>query len=95
MGTFHNDLGELHGITVVVDTAGPKLYVGRCHEMTDQKVVLHDVDVHEDGEGRPTKQEYLKKAALYGVWKKHDQLIVPGSEVLSVRRLAEIEESAT
>ena len=32
MGTFHNDKSELHGITVVVDTKGPKVFVGRCDD---------------------------------------------------------------
>ena len=30
MGTFHDGLGELHGLTVVVDTRGPQIAIGRC-----------------------------------------------------------------
>ena len=49
MGTFHEHTHELHGITVVVDTDGPEIYVGRCHDMDERRVILHDVDVHRDG----------------------------------------------
>ena len=31
MGTFHNNLGELHGITVVVDLADGDVIVECCH----------------------------------------------------------------
>ena len=32
MGTFHQGKSELHGITVVVDTTGPEIFVGRCDD---------------------------------------------------------------
>lgn len=89
MGTFHDGLGDLHGITVVVDTSGPRVYVGRCHEADERKVILHDVDVFE-ATAEATKEDYLRKAAAYGVWKKHDKLVIPGAEVASIRRLAEL-----
>ncbi len=76
MGTFHDNLGELHGITVVVDTDGPNVYVGRCHEATDQVVVLHDVDQHADGADGKSKAEYLKQAAKWGVFAKHKHLVI-------------------
>ena len=41
MGTFHQDRGELHGITVVVDTRGPRVYVGRCETEDAQEIVLY------------------------------------------------------
>ena len=90
MGTFHQGKGELHGITVVVDTNGPKVYVGRCHEMTDAGIVLMDVDEHTDGEDGQSKAEYIQRAAEYGVWKKHSRLVVSQAEIASVRRLGDI-----
>jgi hypothetical protein len=36
MGTFHHGRSELHGITVVVDTHGPKVFVGRCDDLDDR-----------------------------------------------------------
>ena len=93
MGTFHHGKSELHGITVAVDTHGPKLYIGRCDDMDDERITLLDVDVHEEVAGGKTKQDYLARAAAYGTWKKHDSLTLPMSEVSSVKRLGEFTAS--
>ncbi len=90
MGTFHDDLGELHGITVVVDTSGPVVVVGRCHEVTGQGVLLHDADRHDSSEGE-SKEDFVRRAAEVGVWAKHKTLLVPADEVTSVTRLGTID----
>ena len=90
MGTFHDDKGELHGITVVVDTNGAQIFVGRCDEVTDEGVILLDADVHEEAEGAASKEEYVKRAAMVGVFKKHDRILVAKADVASIRRLGEI-----
>ena len=90
MGTFHNDKGELHGITVVVDTEGPLVYIGRCHEMTDQQIVLLDVDEHEEGQNGRSNEEYVRQAAKVGTWKKHDRMVLPMESVASVTRLGDL-----
>ena len=90
MGTFHQGKSELHGITVVVDTKGPSIFVGRCDDMDDHEVVLLDVDVHEDGQGGRSKEDYVKQAALFGTWKKHSMVKIPRAEVVSVRRLGDV-----
>lgn len=95
MGTFHQDKGELHGITVAVDTTGPEIYVGRCDEVLAQGVVLLDADVHRDGEGGRSKEEWLSRAARFGVWKKHDRVVVPRERVAWVRRLGDIEAGSS
>ena len=90
MGTFHQGKGELHGITVVVDTDGPEIFVGRCDDVDDRGIILNDADVHRDGEGGRSKEEYVKRAAMVGTWKKHDALLIPKDRIASVRRLGEI-----
>ena len=90
MGTFHSDKGEFHGVTVVVDTTGPRIFVGRCWELNDDRIVLLDVDEHEDGQGGRSKEEFVRQAAKVGVWKKHDQLVLPMSSVASVGRLGDV-----
>lgn len=90
MGTFHQGLSDLHGITVVVDTHGDEIFVGRCHDVGARGVILHDVDVHREGEGGRTKEDWVRRAAQYGVWKKYDHLIIPTENVTSIRRLGEI-----
>jgi hypothetical protein len=90
MGTFHQGKSVLHGITVVVDTDGPEVYVGRCDDEDERSVVLFDADVHREGEGGRSKADYVRGAALYGVFKKHNRLFIPRQHVTSIRRLAEI-----
>ena len=90
MGTFHQNKSELHGITVVVDTDGSEIFIGRCDDMDDDKVILLDVDVHSDGDGGKSKEDYVRKAAQFGVWKKHEHLVIDRARVTSVRRLGEV-----
>ncbi|HEX9733830.1 MAG TPA: hypothetical protein VGG06_17805 [Thermoanaerobaculia bacterium] len=90
MGTFHQNKSELHGITVVVDTAGPEIYVGRCDDMDEERVILLDADVHRDGDGGRSKDAYVERAARLGVWKKHDRLVLDRRQVTSVRRLGDL-----
>ena len=90
MGTFHNNKSELHGITVVVETEDGEVYVGRCDDMDDQRILLMDVDSHRDGdEGRSTA-EYLDRAARFGVWKKFDRLVIPRARATAVHPLGQL-----
>ena len=91
MGTFHDGLGDLHGITVVVDARGSRVAVGRCHTANARGVTLLDADVHEDGPDGSSREEYLRRAASVGVWARHRRLQVPREDVLSVRPLGEVD----
>lgn len=75
-------------MTVVVD-AGETLFVGRCDEVTDQGVVLLDVDVH-DGDEPEARRRYLERAAQIGVWAQQKVLVVPAERVVSIRRLTDV-----
>ena len=90
MGTFHDGMGELHGITVVVDTTGAAVFVGRCHELDDIRIVLLDADVFEERAGGETKAAFVARAAQFGVWKSRDSVMIPRAEIASIRRLGEI-----
>lgn len=94
MGTFHDNKSALHGITVVVDTKGPKVYVGRCDDEDQEKVILVDADIHEDGANGKSKADYVKRAAKFGVWKKYDHLVIPRADVTSITRLGDVHEVA-
>jgi hypothetical protein len=90
VGTFHHDKHQLHGITVVVETHGPRVFVGRCDDIDEAGVILLDADVHESPDGGASKQEYLRRAAQVGIWKKHDRVVVPRQDVASVIPLADL-----
>jgi len=78
----------LHGFTVVVDTPGPMLYIGRYHSETDDGILLNDVDAREHASDS-AKAEYLQRSAKYGVFKNMDRVRVPRDQVASVKRLIE------
>ena len=90
MGPFHQGKGEVHGITGVVDTHGPEVFVGRCDEVTPDGVVLLDADLHRAEDGQPSKEEWVRRAARFGVWARHRHLVVPAARVASIRRLGEV-----
>lgn len=90
MGTFHDNLGELHGITVVVETADETTYVGRFHEMNEKELLLLDGDLHEAKQTTPSKAEFLQRAFQFGVWKKFSQKKIPSLEIQSIRKLGEL-----
>lgn len=84
----HQQRHELHGLTVVVETDGPELWVGRCDDVVEEGVVLRDADVHRDGGGAPPRAEWLARARAVGVWPRHPRVVVPAARVTAVRLLA-------
>ena len=86
---FHPGHGELHGVTVVLETTGPATYVGRYHEETPAGVLLHDVAEHRPGESGPTREEFLRRTLKFGVHAAHRHLVVPKADVRRITRLIE------
>ena len=90
MGTFHADGHELHGITCVVETTGPRTYVGRVDTIDGRGVVMLDVDLHDEAPGAATKAPWIERAARIGHWPRHPRVVVPVSDVASIRRLGDV-----
>jgi hypothetical protein len=86
----HQDRSELHGYTLVVDTDGAEIYIGRCDDVTEREVILLDVDVHRDGDDGRSKEQYVERAAQVGAWKKHDMMVLPRGRVTSIRKLGDL-----
>jgi len=91
MRTFahHEHKHELHGITVLVETDGTELWVGRCDDVVADGVVLRDADVHREGESELPRETWLERARRVGVWPNHRRVVVPAERVTAVRRLVE------
>jgi hypothetical protein len=87
----HQDRSPLHGITVVVETAGGETWVGRCDDEDAERVILLDADVHADGEADSGREEWIARAARYGVWARHRRVVLPRRAVRSLYRLGEVE----
>jgi hypothetical protein len=83
---FHPGHGELHGITVVLETADDVLYVGRYHEETPQGVLLHDVAEHREP---ATRDEFVRKTLKFGVRAQRPHVVIPAADVRRVVRLVD------
>lgn len=83
----------LHGLTVVVDTPGPTIYLGRYDFEDPNGIVLRDVEIRVVRPGE-TKEAALARSARYGVFKNADRVEIPRAEIASVRRLSEIAPEA-
>ena len=84
---FHPGHQELHGITVVLETYGPKTYVGRFDSQDQRGVHLHDVAVYDAAGGGGSKEEFLGRCDRFGIRPEHRDLLVPASEVARIERL--------
>ena len=93
MGTFHHDKHALHGITVIVETHGPEIFIGRCDDIVAEGVLLRDADVHREGDpaaGGKSRADFLDHARRFGAWPNLSRILVPAANVREIRRLGEI-----
>lgn len=90
MGTFHDNLGELHGITVALELNDGSLAVGRCHEANDSYVLILDADLHQPGGAPGAAEAWLRNAARWGVFPKLRSVRFERAQVLSITPLNSI-----
>lgn len=81
---------SLHGITVVIDTGTDALIAGRFHSIIDGEALLLDVEVHREGDGGKSQQEWLDFAQKFGQWPRDKQMRLPLNRIKSVRRLVDL-----
>ena len=104
MGTFHSHKGELHGITVVVETKDERVFVGRCDSVTTAEVILLDADAYPALDGaahrraKPShapesRDAFLDAAKRLGVWPRIPHIAVPRSHVTAITRLTDLATS--
>jgi hypothetical protein len=89
MGLFHDTSDPMHGVTVVVETTGPEIWVGRCNRVEDHRVLLFESDCFVEGESAGTKEEWLQRTAMVGFQPRHPKLEIERHRVRSVRPLLE------
>jgi hypothetical protein len=87
---FHPGHHELHGITVVLETTGSRTYVGRFDSEDRRGVLMHDVAVHDAAAGGPSREEFLRRSAKFGIRAEHKDMLVPGDQVVRISRFAEL-----
>ena len=87
---FHPGHHELHGVTVVVETAGALTYVGRFDTEDAAGVHLLDVGVHDAAAGG-TREDFVRRSARFGVRSDRKHLVVPLAEVARITPLGAME----
>jgi hypothetical protein len=87
---FHPGHHELHGITVVIETHGPRTYVGRFDSEDEQGLHLLDAGIHEAETDALSRDDYVRRSARFGVRAEHKRLIVPAREIARITRLGEV-----
>jgi hypothetical protein len=87
---FHPGHHELHGITVVLETTGPRTYVGRFDTQDLRGVHLLDVGVHDASAGSLSKKDFLTRTLKFGVRAEQKYVLVPSEEVARITPLAEV-----
>ena len=65
------------------------MYVGRCHERDAENLLLIGVDIHKEvdngrGEDGRTNQEFLERAAKFGIWSTHERVALKTADVESL-----------
>ena len=87
MGKHCDD--PLHGLTVVVETTGTRVVLGRYHSADAEAVLVLDAEVRELDEDGGSREDFLARSAKLGVFKNADHVRVPRGEIRSIRRLIE------
>ncbi len=80
-----------HGMNLVIETRGGKVYIGRFDMSNGFEVLMHDCDIFEPAEGADP-EHWIRETATYGVDVKQRDLTFSASEVLSWRPLGDVEK---
>lgn len=86
------DLNELTGKQVVLDTAGPILYLGTLEPITAEGFWLTEADVHDTSEGHMNKELYVIEAKRQGICANRQRVFVLRSVVMSISALEDVVE---
>lgn len=85
---FHPGHHELHGVTVVLETHGPEIFVGRFDSEDDDGIRMLDVGIYDAGAGL-TKEEYIRRSMKFGIRTDRKQLVVPKDAVARITKLGD------
>jgi len=88
MVLFHPGHEELHGVTVVVEGASGRTWVGRYHETNDRGVELHDVAIHDPATARLPRAQWVERLRKFGIQVDEPVVILPFKEAGPITRLS-------
>ncbi len=80
-------LDDLIGCKVVLDTAGPTVYLGLLSSCDADGFWLTDADVHNGDEGHAPREQYIAEASRHGIRVNRQRVFVFRHTVISVSAL--------
>jgi len=83
-------LSRLIGSEVVLDTAGPTIYLGTLREICSDGLWLEDADIRDRTEGHVSKEGYVCEAKRLGIRSNRRRIFVRIEIVLSCSALADV-----
>jgi len=86
---MENELGELVGERVVLDTGSPTVYLGVLDAVAATGFWLNEADVHDCRDGHASPEVYVLAAATDGITPNRKRVFVLRSAVMSVSRLTD------
>ena len=90
MSDLKEDLAELIGEQVVLDTKSAYLYIGTLTEVREEALVLRDVDVHDATVSRTTKELYTIQARKVGTRSSRSCVFVLRGQVVGLSALSDV-----
>jgi len=85
-----DDLDALLGREVVLDTAGPVVYLGRLQAHCEAGFWLENADLHNVTEGHATREQYIAESSRDGIRVNRARVFVFRHAIISVSALTEI-----
>jgi hypothetical protein len=86
---LHPEREELHGITVLVEGAGGKAWVGRYHEKNERGVLLLNVASHDPSSATLPRSAWLERVRKFGITVEAKHVVVPFADIGTIKRLTE------
>ena len=78
------------GRDVVLDTAGPLVYLGTLVAVEEYGFVLERADVHNVEDGHATREQYIAECSRDGIRVNRDRVFVLRQTVASVSPLSDV-----
>ncbi|MHC4445382.1 MAG: hypothetical protein ACYTF1_07795 [Planctomycetota bacterium] len=85
-------LDELVGCEVVLDSAGPMVYLGRLASYDAEGFSLENADVHSRAEGHAPREQYIAESRRHGIRPNRARVYVFRHTVISISALSDVKE---
>lgn len=86
----NGQLDALIGQDVVLDTAGPIVYLGRLASCDPAGFWLEEADMHNVSEGHATREQYIAESSRDGIRVNRHRIFVFSHSVISTSALADV-----